>query len=57
MSKNCLVIGAGFGGIASALRLRRLGYNVTIVDKNPHLGVEHKFINAGNLNLMPAQPS
>ena len=38
MSKNCLVIGAGFGGIASALRLRRLGYNVTIVDKNPHLG-------------------
>ena len=38
MSKNCLVIGAGFGGIASALRLRRLGFNVTIVDKNPHLG-------------------
>ena len=38
MRKNCLVVGAGFGGIASALRLRRLGYNVTIVDKNPHLG-------------------
>ena len=57
MSKNCLVIGAGFGGIASALRLRRLGFNVTIVDKNPHLGVEHKFTNAENLNLTLAQLS
>ena len=31
--KKLIVIGGGFGGIASALRARRLGYDVTIFDK------------------------
>ena len=38
---NCptaLVIGAGFGGIAAALRLRAKGYRVKIVDRAPRLG-------------------
>jgi phytoene desaturase len=35
---NALVIGAGFGGIASALRLRAKGYQVTLVDRCPALG-------------------
>ena len=35
---TALVVGAGFGGIASALRLRRLGYEVTLLDNNPKLG-------------------
>ena len=29
------VVGAGFGGLAMALRLRRLGYEVTVFDNNP----------------------
>jgi len=33
-----VVIGAGFGGIASALRLRAKGYDVTIIDQCPMLG-------------------
>ena len=33
-----LIIGAGFGGIASALRLRSHGYRVTLVDRLPALG-------------------
>ena len=33
-----LVIGAGFGGIAAALRARALGHDVTLVDKMPQLG-------------------
>jgi phytoene desaturase len=40
-SKNqskALVIGAGFGGIAAALRLRAKGYQVTLIDRTPMLG-------------------
>lgn len=35
---HALVIGAGFGGIASALRLRAKGYDVTLVDRGNRLG-------------------
>ena len=35
---NALVIGAGFGGIAAALRLRAKGYRVTVVDRCAALG-------------------
>ncbi|GGW51898.1 phytoene desaturase family protein [Alishewanella tabrizica] len=37
MSK-AIVIGGGFGGIASALRLKAKGYEVTIIDQCPRLG-------------------
>lgn len=35
---KAIVIGAGFGGLASALRLRAKGYDVTILDKQDKLG-------------------
>jgi phytoene desaturase len=35
---NVLVIGAGFGGIAAALRMRAKGYSVTIVDRLQAIG-------------------
>lgn len=35
---NALVIGAGFGGIAAALRLRAKGYRVALVDRCAALG-------------------
>lgn len=35
---NAVVIGAGFGGIAAALRLRAKGYEVTLVDRGTTLG-------------------
>jgi phytoene desaturase len=38
MSDRAVVIGAGFGGIAVALRLRAKGYQVTLVDRCDHLG-------------------
>lgn len=31
--QTAIVIGAGFGGLAAALRLRALGYQVTVIDK------------------------
>lgn len=37
-ARQAIVIGSGFGGIASALRLRAKGYRVTIIDKSPMLG-------------------
>ena len=30
---NSIVVGSGFGGIASALRLRALGHNVSLIDR------------------------
>ncbi|MEO0799960.1 MAG: phytoene desaturase family protein [Pseudomonadota bacterium] len=37
-ASRAIVIGAGFGGIAAALRLRAKGYAVTILDRAPRLG-------------------
>ena len=37
-ARHAVVIGSGFGGIASALRLRAKGYTVKIIDKCPMLG-------------------
>ncbi|MGI9200280.1 MAG: phytoene desaturase family protein [Woeseiaceae bacterium] len=36
--QRALVVGAGFGGIAAALRLRARGYEVTILDRAARLG-------------------
>lgn len=36
--KHAICIGAGFGGMAAALRLKALGYRVTLVDRMPLLG-------------------
>ena len=35
---RAIVVGAGFGGIASALRLAAKGYRVTLIDRAPMLG-------------------
>ena len=40
--KKAIVIGAGFGGIASALRLKK-GYDVEIVDRCNNLGGRAQF--------------
>ena len=37
-SKTAIVVGGGFGGIASALRLKAKGYNVTLIDQCDKLG-------------------
>ena len=36
--RKALVVGAGFGGLAISLRLRRLGYDVSVYDNNPKAG-------------------
>lgn len=37
-AEHAIVVGAGFGGIAAAVRLAAKGYRVTIVDRAPRLG-------------------
>lgn len=37
-SSSAIVVGGGFGGIAAALRLRRRGYDVQLVEKGDQLG-------------------
>ena len=38
MAKTALVIGAGLGGLATALRLACKGYSVTVLEKNEQAG-------------------
>ncbi len=60
-SLNALVIGAGIGGIATAARLARHGYSVTVLEKNANPGGRcnqlvrdgHRFDIGPTLFLMP----
>jgi len=38
VGKRAIVIGAGFGGMAAALRMRAKGYHVTLIDRCSQLG-------------------
>ena len=38
INKKALIIGSGFGGIASALRLKKIGFEVTLVERLDMLG-------------------
>ncbi len=45
--KHAVVVGAGFGGIASALRLKGLGYHVTLIDRLDQLGGRARVFHRG----------
>ncbi|MED5347725.1 MAG: NAD(P)-binding protein, partial [Pseudomonadota bacterium] len=38
MPKRALVIGSGFGGIAASLRARKMGFDVTLIERLDQLG-------------------
>ena len=38
MKKSIVIVGAGLGGLATACRLARLGYRVTVVEQNNQVG-------------------
>ena len=48
MTKKVIVVGSGFGGLASALRLRAKGYEVTLVEKHPDLGGRARVFKKGD---------
>ncbi len=45
--KKVIVIGAGLGGLAAAIRLAKLDYKVTVVEKNECVGGKVNFVEAG----------
>tara|TARA_B100001173_G_C16006817_1_gene555920 strand:+ start:182 stop:1648 length:1467 start_codon:yes stop_codon:yes gene_type:complete len=48
MTKKVIVVGSGFGGLASALRLKAKGYEVTLVEKHPDLGGRARVFKKGD---------
>ncbi|MFT6741047.1 MAG: diapolycopene oxygenase, partial [Paraglaciecola sp.] len=38
MAKSAIIIGSGIAGLATALRLRRKGYAVTVFEANDYVG-------------------
>lgn len=44
--KKIIVIGAGLGGLAAAIRLARLNYEVTVLEKNETVGGKVNFVEA-----------
>ncbi|KAI0426901.1 phytoene dehydrogenase [Xylaria sp. FL1042] len=59
--QNAIVIGAGAGGIATAARLAKAGFSVTVLEKNPFVGGRcslithngHRFDQGPSLLLLP----
>ena len=47
MTKKVIVVGSG-GGLASALRLKAKGYDVTLIEKHPDLGGRARVFKKGN---------
>ena len=48
MTKKVIVVGSGFGGLASALRLKAKGYKVLLVEKHPDLGGRARVFKKGS---------
>ncbi|MBD1172455.1 phytoene desaturase [Pelagibacterales bacterium SAG-MED05] len=48
MAKKIIIVGSGFGGLASALRLRAKGFDVTLVEKHSGLGGRARVFKKGS---------
>ena len=55
MSKTAIIVGSGFGGIAAALRMKSLGYDVTVHEKLNQLGGRARVFKNRVLLLMLVQ--
>ncbi|HUG58425.1 MAG TPA: D-amino acid dehydrogenase [Candidimonas sp.] len=49
------IIGAGITGVTSAYALRKLGYNVTVIDRQRYCAMETSFANGGQLSASNAE--
>ncbi len=45
--KKIIIIGAGLGGLAAAIRLAKSGFDVTVLEKNETVGGKVNFVEAG----------
>jgi phytoene desaturase len=51
MARACIVVGAGLGGIAAALRLRAAGRHVTLLEKGAQLGGRARVFDIGGFRF------
>src|SRR4051794_18437456 len=49
--KRVVVIGAGLGGMSAAIMLARSGFQVTIVEKNTHVGGKLNRLQSGGFSF------
>ena len=57
MPKSIIVIGAGIGGLAAALRMAHAGYDVTVLEKNPQAGGIISEYHAGGFSWVIGPPA
>ena len=53
---NVLVLGAGVVGVSSAWYLSQAGHRVTVIDRQPGVGLETSFANGGQISVSHAEP-
>lgn len=53
--QHIVIIGAGISGVTSAYALRKLGYDVTVIDKQRYCAMETSFANGGQLSASNAE--
>ena len=51
MNKSVIIVGAGVGGLATAVKLLSKGYNVTIYEKNTRIGGRVNLIETDNFRF------
>lgn len=52
---HIVVIGAGITGVTSAYALRKLGHDVTVIDRQRYCGMETSYANGGQLSASNAE--
>lgn len=53
---KAIVLGAGVTGITSAWFLKKNGFDVTVIDRQPAAGMETSFANGGQISVSHAEP-
>ncbi len=51
MRRSCIIIGAGLGGLAGAIRLQHSGWDVTVLEKNGRVGGRCSVLHAGGFTF------
>lgn len=51
-----IILGAGLIGVSSAYFLRKLGHEVTVIDRQPSSGLETSYANGGQISVCYSEP-
>jgi NADH:ubiquinone reductase (H+-translocating) len=54
MSKNVIIVGGGFGGLAAAKELKRADVNITVIDRTNHYLFQPLLYQVATSSLSPS---